>query len=465
MNRFLRICAALICALARFGGAGAEGSAGPASSQDPVFDWDSVPTYGHTQNSASNFTDLDIAWLADNYSFVTIEKAHGRQLYGTADVAFTMDAARLRQRNPALKVLFYLNISIAYTFSHTAILSTYGEPAWVSAHPDWVLRDTDNQPILQNGRYRYNLANTNVQDWWTDIASNMCATGGADGIFVDALFQVAQAQAAGGAQAQINGAVAMLKSLREKAGTNKFLLGNSIRRGNSNTPLYMPYLDGGTIEHFLGISSTNAADYIKDIDDLKYWGKQGKVVVAKGWPGFSWLDAWVGTAPHDQLYAMAVTNLAFPLAAFLCGVQTNGYFSYSWGYTYDDGWFDYYPDLYRLLGPPQGDYVRTGNLFKREFAHAWVEADVEAATGRITWRSPRLHIVNPTKIVGNVLVLGVSNAMAGYSYSLLSSTNLGLTSSNWPVVRSGLAEPTNVLFITNVINRNERGQFFRLRVP
>lgn len=47
----------------------------------------------------------------------------------------------------------------------------------------------NNQPILGPGNaYRFNLANTNLQAWWVNIASNMCAIGGADGVFVDPLF-------------------------------------------------------------------------------------------------------------------------------------------------------------------------------------------------------------------------------------------------------------------------------------
>lgn len=193
----------------------------------------------------------------------------------------------------------------------------------------------------------------------------------------------------------------MLPSLRHAVGTNKFLLGNIIRRGSSDTPLFMPCLDGAMAEHFLHISSDTPSDYMADIADVKYWGQQGKVVVAKGWPGFSFLDAFAQTNSESLLYSIARTNIHFPLAAYLCGAQTNSYFSYSWGYSFinttnDCGWFSYYQDLFRRLGPPVTNYVQSGFLFTRQFANASISADVSNRVGQIIWNSPLVEILNPT---------------------------------------------------------------------
>jgi autotransporter-associated beta strand protein len=385
------------------------GLAGVLHATGPTFDWSHVHGYAHVANSQALFTDLQIQWLAQNNDIVTINPNHNVVLNGTVEIPFATDAARLRSVNPACKVLFYLNTSIAYTTESTNVSNTFGNPTWVSSHPDWVLMDSNNQPILGPGNaYRFNLSNTNLQTWWVNIASNMCAIGGADGVFVDALFQVDQATAAGGAAAQTAGAVAMLSKLRTAVGTNKFLLGNIIRRGSSETPPYMPYLDGGMAEHFLSISSDTPSDYIADIADVKYWGQQGKVVVAKGWPGFSFLDAFAQTNSQSLLYSVAKTNIFFPLAAYLCGAQTNSYFSYSWGYSFinttnDSGWFSYYQDLFRRLGAPLSNYVQTGGIFTRQFANASISVNVSNQTGQISWSSPLVEIITPTNGTSGIL--------------------------------------------------------------
>lgn len=66
--------------------------------------------------------------------------------------------------------------------------------------------------------------------------------------------------------------------------------------------------------------------------------------------------------------------------------ETNSYFCYTWGYREMHGTFDWYPELDKPLGPPQGNAVRDGWTYRREFKHASVFVDLEKKTARIDWK-------------------------------------------------------------------------------
>ena len=67
--------------------------------------------------------------------------------------------------------------------------------------------------------------------------------------------------------------------------------------------------------------------------------------------------------------------------------ESHCYFCYTWGYTEDDGTFDWYPEFDKLLGAPTGEAKRTGWAYEREFAHAAVFVDLDKQTARIEWTS------------------------------------------------------------------------------
>jgi hypothetical protein len=83
-------------------------------------------------------------------------------------------------------------------------------------------------------------------------------------------------------------------------------------------------------------------------------GKKGKIVVFKGWPGYSWLDEDFMNIKNQKKYRIANENIAFPLACFLIGAQKLSYFCYSWGYRAGTRMLMEYPVLQKNLGRPRG---------------------------------------------------------------------------------------------------------------
>ena len=83
---------------------------------------------------------------------------------------------------------------------------------------------------------------------------------------------------------------------------------------------------------------------------------------------------------------IAARNITFPLAGFLIAAGPNCYFQYTWGWSSDNGTFDWYPEFDKPLGAPKGDATRDGFKYTREFEHVSVFVDLETKTGRIDWK-------------------------------------------------------------------------------
>ena len=128
-------------------------------------------------------------------------------------------------------------------------------------------------------------------------------------------------------------------------------------------------------------------DRASTIETMNKASKDGKLVIFKAWPGFTWWsDKELIKKPHADQLAVAKKNLTFPLACFLVGAGPNCYFCYTWGWLPEYGTFDRYPEFDKQLGPPKADAVRTGWTFRREFQHASVFVDIEKRIGRIDWK-------------------------------------------------------------------------------
>ena len=122
-----------------------------------------------------------------------------------------------------------------------------------------------------------------------------------------------------------------------------------------------------------------------DIDRMTQAGREGKVVILKAFPGFSWIDKDMMQKSEADLLELAKPRIAFPLAAFLIVAQEHFYFNYTWGYRQNHGAYAWYPEYDKRLGPPQGDARQKGYEYWREFAHASVYINIETRQATIDW--------------------------------------------------------------------------------
>ncbi len=358
----------------------------------PPFSWDTVPLYAHF-GATDGMSDTDVEFVATHYDFIALEKNHGASRYGTTEEGTIVDVARIKAINPDATVLFYWNLLLDYP------IYTVSEQRDDDA--SWFIHDTDGnldlKPSGRDGLRKYDLSNTDFQTWWTDTAADMLVRGSMDGVFIDALPQVSGKpkpnQKKWGLEkyeAIEKGIGETLDLLKQKIGPDTTVIYNGIRSvpgGWEHGGLkYLQHADGVIVEHFNAFKSRAPEQIAEDMDRMTEAGKQGKVVILKAFPGFSWIDKEMMLKPEAELLALAKHGITFPLAAFLIVAQERFYFNYTWGYRENHGAYAWYPQYDRRLGPPKGDARQDGYEYWREFEHASVYINIESKRATIDWR-------------------------------------------------------------------------------
>jgi N-acetylgalactosamine-6-sulfatase len=358
----------------------------------PAFSWDTVPLYAHF-GDREGMTDEDVEFIASHYDFIVLEKAHGIDKYGDTEQGTIEDVARIKAVNPDARMLYYWNLLLDYPL-YAASAQRADDPSWFIHHVDGGLDRKGSGP---NALRRYDLSNPEWRKWWVSVAAEMLERGSMDGVFIDALPQVAVRPApniekwgADKYEAIERGIGETLTALKQAIGPDTTVIYNGIRSvpgGWDHGGLkYLEFSDGAILEHFNVIDSQEPEQIAQDIERMTRAGKAGKVVILKAFPGFLWIDKEAMKMPLEKKLEFARQRITFPLAAYLIAAQEHSYFNYTWGYRADHGAYAWYPEYDRRLGPPQGDAVRDGYEYRREFEHASVYLDIEAKAARIEWR-------------------------------------------------------------------------------
>jgi putative glycosyl hydrolase-like family 15 (GHL15) protein len=352
----------------------------------PEFRWDTVPVGFHFGKSSSLLTAEQAEFVASRASFICLEKGHANGQFPSTEMGIEREAQQLKKINPDMKVIFYWN-----TFLDYPMFQAHQE---YEQHPEWWLRTVDGKLDKKQGHLRrYDLSNSDVRAWWTDVAHKAVIEGSCDGVFMDAFPQIV---AAGNKrlwglekyEAIQAGLRAVIKETRAKIGDDKLIFYNGIRTtptsqiGND----FSNHTDAVMIEHFGHFNSGTKECMLIDIQEMMNSGKKGKIVVFKAWPGFAWVDRQAMRESSETKRKIAAENITFPLAAFLVGAQENCYFIYNWGYRMEMGCLQWYPEFDKPLGEPLGDMVREGWILSRKFKHASVWVNLESKEARIAWR-------------------------------------------------------------------------------
>lgn len=356
-------------------------SANHAADAMPTFSWDHVPVYAHVGKRADDFTAEELDFLAKHFDFITIEKDQASGKHGSTEAGFTVAAREIKARNPNAKVLFYWNASLDTS-------SGRGDYQAMQTFPvDGYLKNGEGKPVMRRKTVpNYDLTRQDVRDWWSDAAAKAVREYGADGIFADAM---GQDKAKGMSDEQFTALVAervaLLDETRRKIGPDKLLVYNGLMKDDPKKLLQ--FADGAMIERFGHFDTGSSKEHIAAFFEATHAAAQdGKIVLLKGWPGFSYREPEVNKTPHDELVRLAKERITFSLACFLVAAEPNCYFCYTWGYREKHGTFDWYPEFDKPLGPPQGEAKTDGWKYRREFAHASVSVNLETKTARIDWK-------------------------------------------------------------------------------
>jgi dienelactone hydrolase len=345
--------------------------------------WDRVPLYLHLAKRTADLTEAEIDFLAGSGPrLITLEKSHGASVHGSTEAGIADTARRIKARNPAARVLFYLN----------AFINWPGYDAFKTYRPEWTLRNAAGETVTHpSGTPRPDPSNAEFREWWSEVVARAHREAPLDGVFADALPQAlapALARQVGDAKARavVAGLREMLALTKRKLGPARTILVNGLRTSEFRELLDWEGIDGVMIEHFAAFKTDRPEDIRADLESVALAATKGKFAIVKGWPGFTWLDADMMKRPRAELARLARERLAFPLACFLVAAEPGAQFSYSWGYTHEHGMLENYGEFARALGPPQGPAVWRGLAATREFAHASVSVDLAAKTARIDWR-------------------------------------------------------------------------------
>ena len=179
--------------------------------------------------------------------------------------------------------------------------------------------------------------------------------------------------------------VALLEETRRKIGPDKLILYNGLLKDDPKKLLQ--FANGAMIERFGHFDTGSSKEQITEMfEATQNAARDGKIVLLKGWPGFSYREPEMMMKPHDELARLAKERLTFSLACFLVTAEPNCYFCYTWGYREKHGTFDWYPEFDKPLGPPKGPAKKDGWNYQREFAHASVSVNLETKAAKIEWK-------------------------------------------------------------------------------
>lgn len=355
-----------------------------ASEGFPDFNWERVPLYAHL-GIGDGLRAEQIAFLADHFKLIAFT---GGTTKNSVETNIAAAAAAIKQRNPKAKVLFYWSSDMPkHQWAHS--ISTFPAGGYLQAQKS----GKDSK--------QYDVRRADVRDWWSGVAGKAVHEYGCDGIFIDGLTAGATNQVwsrmFGTKQAaeMDQGVFAMLKQTREKMGSGKLIVFNPLHGYDAKRPglgeQYLPDTDGAMVDDFdrgAKISQQSPEYMANTIETMRKAAKDGKIVIFKGWPQFTWrTDPDIMKKPHDEQHRLAREQITFPLASFLVGAGCHSYFCYTWGWLGEYGTFDWYPEFDKPLGEPKGEAIRKGWTFQREFEHASVFVDVEKKTAQIDWRN------------------------------------------------------------------------------
>ena len=340
-----------------------------ASDEGRAYTWDHVRLYAHL-GIGDGLEPEQYSFLADHYDLITFTGGIIKDKDNVAVEPKIEYAARtIKERNPKAKVLFYWACDQR---KHQWEISNASFP---------------ENGYLEGGK-RFNLDMQDVRDWWSDIAGQAVHKYSCDGIFVDG---------ATSPRVKKERLFSMVQDAKKKMGPDKIIIFNALHGHDKNTPQmgeeYLLVTDGAMIDNFDRGSNVTlqSAEYMANtIKAMRKAGKDGKIVVFKAWPGFTWWSAEEMMKRYrktpEKIYDIAKERITFPLACFLVGAEPNCYFCYTWGWLGEHGTFYRYPEFDKPLGDPKGDAIQEGWTFQREFEHASVFVDLEIKYAKIDWK-------------------------------------------------------------------------------
>jgi len=353
----------------------------------PHFSWETTPMYYMFGDTKRLLEPEEVLFVGERTGFLCIEKSHGLDPLGAAELGAKHEAAAFKKINPDIKVLFYFNSAWAWPFTSYNKFFTRDQ---IDEHPELkkflVINPETGELNHRWNVFSFDVLNPEFREWWVDNVVEGVRISGCDGVFVDQMHgfhwlreekkeDVLKAQGR------------LMARLKEKLGPDKIVLANN---ANDDIARYVyPVMDATMFEHY-NTKLTSKENLLKEWDDMLKNAKAGKISVFR--IGVEHDRTGPGNKNEkerfEEMVALSKEKLEFYLACYLIGAQPYAFFQYGWGWKLEDGSLVDFPELRNPLGAPKGAYHRTdpdGWQFTREFEHASVWVNTETREGKISW--------------------------------------------------------------------------------
>lgn len=352
----------------------------------PTFSWDVTPQYFMFGNQQRVLLPTEVAYIADKTDFICIEKSHGLEMLGAAELGAKHDAAAFKKLKPGIKVLFYFNSAYAWPFTSYNQAFTLGK---IDDHPELkklLLIDPETGELARRGRTLcFDVLNPEMRTWWVNTVARGVETSGCDGVFIDQMHGFSWLRQDKSEEVQ-KAMGELMASLKKRMGPDKILLGNNATQDMAQH--VFPVIDASMFEHYNEKLLTKEG-LLHDWGEMLRVAKAGKISVFR-------IGVEVEAKGQKQergnrnagIEALSKERLEYYLACYLIGAQPYSYFQYGWGWRLNTGPLVDYPELLKPLGPPKGAYQRKssdGWEFTREFEHASVWVNTATRQAKITW--------------------------------------------------------------------------------
>ena|GEM_PF-1871583 len=351
---------------------------GPSPEPDPTKEPDPQPSDEPTKPTDPTDEEMLRSWAPVHEhppatmtlsEAVATAKAHDLITAGPKTYAPYTEA--MRQANPRLRILVYLN-------------GTFAQETQGSAYPDsWYSRDNSGSKIRSSGFGNF-LMRPEANGWVDNRVAtcrDLIQKSGYDGCMLDML-GIAPLGAGYGTGLPINPATGQVwtraawlgatgaLAAQVKSATGRYTLGNGLGSGNryfatdGPTRVLLNGIDAGIAESWLRTAHQSVTSYPTEskwrqaVDALRDAGSRDRdlVVMVKLWANGTEAqkDAW-----HE-----------YALASFLLGTDGRAMFSASYGSSTnlaaEHSWWS------KSVGLPEGQYYKSGSLYRRDFAKAVV---------------------------------------------------------------------------------------------
>jgi hypothetical protein len=356
----------------------------------PKFSWDTTPMYYMFGEQERVLLPEEVEHIAERTDFICIEKSHGLNQLGSAELGAKHDVATFKKVKPDMKVLFYFNSAYAWPFTSYSKNFT---PEKIDQHPELkklLIIDPETKELAhRRNTFFFDVLNPEFRDWWVNTVAKGVAFSGADGVFIDQMHGFAWLRKEKSKDVE-KAMGEMMAALKEKLGPDKILLGNNAH--DRAAQYVFPVVDANMFEHYKN-ELLSKERLLEDWKNMLRIAKAGKISIFR--IGIEYdkkskekKDYYKGSNQNDRFVKLSKEKLEYYHACYLIGAQPYSYFQYGWGWKLSSGSLIDFPELQKPLGAPKGPYVRKSNdawEFSREFEYASVWIDTEKRIAKIKW--------------------------------------------------------------------------------